>query len=76
MSQHRHLSILYDKRDVNTTQGMFLNKEIKDEFINVFAISLAIRIQRHAFYEKQSVQSSQEHMKKNHWILRRTADQE
>jgi len=72
--QH-HLSILFAKFHVNTARAMFINKEIKDAFINAFSLVLPSSLYQRALYEKQLVQSIREHLKANHLILRRLANQ-
>jgi len=72
----RHsLNILLTKNKINTTQQMFIDKAIKDTFINSFSIPLPSAIQQRALYEKRLVQSIRQHLKTNNLILRRTADQ-
>jgi hypothetical protein len=72
--QH-HLRILFEKTDINTARSMFINKEIKDEFIDCFSISLPISLYQRALYEQQVVDSIRKHLKVNNLILRRLADQ-
>jgi hypothetical protein len=72
----RHsLNIVLTKNNINTTQKMFIDKEIKDIFINIFSVPLPLAIQQRALYEKRLVQSIRQHLKVNNLILRRTADQ-
>jgi hypothetical protein len=72
----RHsLNIVLTKNKINTTQQMFIDKKIKDTFINNFSIPLPSSIQQRAVYEKRLVQSIRQHLKANNLILRRTADE-
>ena len=74
--QH-HLNIQYSANlhDINSAQSMLITKEIKDIYRLLFSISLPSSLQQRALHEKQLVESIREHLKVNHFILRRTADQ-
>ena len=74
-SLQHELNILFAKHDINSSQSMFLNQKIKDEFINIFFLTLPSSLYQRALYEKQLVDSIRQHLKVNHLILRRTADQ-
>ncbi len=70
-----YLSIFYAKFKVNTAQSMFINKEIKDIYVNMFSISLPSSLHQRSLYEKQLVESIREHLKTKNLILRRLANQ-
>jgi hypothetical protein len=73
----RHsLNIALTKNNMNPTQKLFIDKEMKDTFINTFSVPLPSAIQQRALYEKRLVESIRQHLKANNLILRRTADQE
>ncbi|CAF1307631.1 unnamed protein product, partial [Rotaria sordida] len=72
--QH-HLSILFAKHNTNTSEGMFINKDIKDTFINYFSLPLPLSLYQRVLHEKQLVESIREHLQMNNLILRRTADE-
>lgn len=70
------LSCLYGKFHINTAQAMFLNKEIKQLYLNFFSnYSLPIHLQQRALYEYNLVESIRKQLQTYDLILRRTANQ-
>lgn len=69
------LANLFAQYNVNITRSMFLNKTIKDEYKKYFTIALPQELQQRACYEQKLLKTIREHLKTNHLILRRTADQ-
>ncbi|CAF1249427.1 unnamed protein product [Adineta ricciae] len=71
--QH-HLSLIFARFNINSTQSMFINKQIKDTYVDMFSSLPPLPIYQRAVYECQLVQSIREQLEKNQLILRRTAD--
>jgi hypothetical protein len=71
-----HLNILSVKFHINLSQSMFIQKEIKELFMNLFSKPLPSPLYQRALYEKQLIESIRQHLKMNHLILRRTANQQ
>jgi len=70
------LNILLNKFQVNTARSMFIHKEIKDTYMNLFSVPLSsATLHRRALYEKQLIDSIRKQMQIHDLILRRTADQ-
>jgi hypothetical protein len=72
--QH-HLSIFYAKLHLNPSQSMFISKEIKEAYTDIFSIRLSPSLHQRALYERRLIQSIRQQLKTNHLILRRTANQ-
>ena len=71
----RHdLNILLAKNQVNTARAMFINKEIKDAYMQAFSNALPSSVQQRANREKELVDSIRRHLDEHQLILRRTAD--
>ena len=72
--QH-HLTTTFSKFQINMTRSMFLSKEIKNLYTNMFSTPIPPSLQQRALREKQLVQSIHEQLKAKKLILRRLANQ-
>ena len=71
--QHQ-MALLFSRYNIGIAQQENMKGQIKEEFKTVFSQPVPDAVLGRASREKQCVQSIQTTMKKNDWILRRTAD--
>lgn len=73
---HHDLNRLFAKHEVSLVQSMYLQKQIKDLYKEMFSkTTISKTINERAYYEKQLVEKIQNDLKTFDLILRRTADQ-
>ena len=73
----RHgLNILLAKHHVNAARAMFINKEVKDAYMDAFSNALLSSVQQRAVRERELVQSIRRLLNDHQLILRRTADRQ
>ncbi|CAF4960736.1 unnamed protein product, partial [Rotaria magnacalcarata] len=71
------LNRLFVKSNVNMIQSMFLQKQIKDSYMEMFSMPiLSQSIHERANYEQQLIEQIQNDLKRFNLILRRTHDQQ
>ena len=71
--QHQ-MALLFSRYNIGIAQQENMKGQIKQEFKAVFSRTVPDAVLERASREKQCVQSIQTTLKKNGWILRRTAD--
>ncbi|CAF4624866.1 unnamed protein product, partial [Rotaria socialis] len=71
------LNLLFVKSNLNMVQSMFLQKQIKDFYMEMFSNSILSKsIYERAHYEQQLIEQIRNDLKSFDLILRRTHDQQ
>ncbi|CAF1097680.1 unnamed protein product [Adineta ricciae] len=70
----RQLTKLFDKYPIDLSRRMNFEKEIEQSFKKCFSIPIPSTVQQYSIYEQQLIHSIQLQIKKDHLLLRRTAD--
>ena len=70
----QHLTQLYARFNINPARSMFINKDIKDLYMNSFSVTLPNKFYQRAVYENQLVNSIRTHCQVNKLILKRLAN--